>query len=65
MYKFTLYTHVWDCTFKSLTNKLPDSEFMPVRNAEWKELWLNRNQILFYEVTEIKDGTKENKNQND
>lgn len=61
MYRFTVYSHVWDWTFKSSSKKFPEWEFIEVKNAQWDTLYMNRNQILFYEVKEIKD---ENKKEN-
>ena len=62
MYRFTLYTHVWDGILKSTSNKLPDSEFIAVKNAQWDEVYINRNQILFYEVKQIPDDKQKENN---
>lgn len=63
MYRFTVYSNVWDWTFKSPSKNLPEWEFIEIKNAQWDTLYLNRNQILFYEVKEIKHDNeiKENK----
>lgn len=64
MYRLRLRTNVWDCTIKSKSKELPEWEFIEVTGTMW-QVFINRNQILFYDVRKIDEEPKENKNQND
>ena len=59
MYKFIVNTHFGEIYFESSTREFPKDEFIRGRNSDWEIFYINRKEILFYQIRKIE---WENKN---
>lgn len=61
MYVFSIHTHNWVAYIKSKSSKLSDDEFIRCEDEDWDEVFVNRNEILFYRIVRLKDLPYNNK----